>query len=223
MHDVSPYFQPLLLWLHNHPDWALWFTFLISLTESFAIIGSLIPGSVAMTAIGILAGSGAMRIDLTLLAATLGAIAGDGASYALGHTFSEKLANFWPFKRYPHLLSYGKSYFSRHGGKSVLIGRFFGPLRSIIPVIAGMMHMQRWHFFLANILSAIGWACLYILPGFFIGEAGSELPGGTAMLLFGGVLIILGLIWLGSNCLRRTYLKYARKRKLRHHVGPKKS
>ena len=217
MHGFSPYFQPLLEWLHAHPDWALGFTFCISLAESFAIIGSLIPGSLAMTAIGILAGSGVMRIDLTLIAATLGAIVGDGASYALGHTLSDRLPDFWPFKRYPHWLSYGKSYFSKHGGKSVLIGRFFGPLRSIIPVIAGMMHMQQWHFFLANVLSAVGWACLYILPGVFIGEAGSELPGESAMLLFGGVLIILVLIWLSSNFLRRIYLRYKHQRKLSNH------
>ncbi len=212
MHGFSTYFQPLIAWLHAHPDWALAVTFCLSLAESFAIIGSLIPGSLAMTAIGILAGSGVMRIDLTLAAATLGAIAGDGASYALGNIFSDRLADFWPFRRYPHWLNYGKSYFSRHGGKSVLIGRFFGPLRSVIPVIAGMMRMQRWHFFLANILSAIGWACLYILPGVFIGEAGSELPGQSAIFLFVGVLIVLGLIWLASNWLRRAYLRYKHKR-----------
>src|SRR5476651_1969907 len=132
MHLFTDYIEPVVHWLQVHPHSALFFAFLVSFAESLVIVGSLVPGSVTMTAIGILAGSGVMRIDLTFCAAILGAIAGDSASYALGHTFSDRLTHIWPFNRYPKLLNYGKEFFARHGGKSVLIGRFFGPLRSII-------------------------------------------------------------------------------------------
>src|ERR1700744_1302656 len=145
----TDYIQPLTLWLYDHPNLALIITFFISFTESLAIIGSVIPGSVTMTAIGILAGSGVMRIDLTLLAAILGAVTGDSASYTLGYIYSDRLSSMWPFKRYPNWINYGKEYFNRHGGKSVLIGRFIGPLRSLIPVIAGMMHMSHLRFYIA--------------------------------------------------------------------------
>ncbi|MFC7780627.1 VTT domain-containing protein [Legionella taurinensis] len=194
----AEYIQPVTAWLHAHPHWALIFTFLISFTESLAIIGSVIPGSVTMTAIGILAGSGVMRIDLTLLAAMLGAVAGDSASYMLGYTFSDKLGTIWPFSRYPQWLTYGKDFFTRHGGKSVLIGRFVGPLRSIIPVIAGMMHMSHLRFYIANVISAIAWSILYVLPGILIGAASNELAPKSATKLFVFVLIVLGVIWLAS-------------------------
>ena len=190
------YLQPLTEWLFDHPHSALLITFFISFAESLAIIGSIIPGSLTMTAVGILAGSGVMRIDLTLIVATLGAIAGDGASYLLGYTFSDRLMYLWPFRRYPHWLAYGQEYFAKHGGKSVLIGRFFGPLRSIIPVVAGMMRMNRWHFLLANSASAIGWAILYILPGILIGTASNELSAESATRLFVTVLLLLAAIWL---------------------------
>ncbi|RUQ97973.1 hypothetical protein ELY11_05840 [Legionella septentrionalis] len=196
MQFLTDYLQPLHTWLYTHPHWALMFTFLISFSESLAIIGSIIPGSVTMTAIGILAGSGVMRIDLTLLAATLGAIAGDGVSYALGYKFRHSLPNIWPFYRYPHWLNYGREYFAKHGGKSVLIGRFIGPLRSIIPVIAGMMHMNAWHFLIANIISAIGWAILYVMPGVLVGAASSELSAEGASKLFLLIIILLLLAWL---------------------------
>src|SRR5262245_55948100 len=142
MHLFTDYIEPLTIWLYAHPRWALLITFLVALTESLAIIGSIIPGSVTMTAIGILAGAGVMRIDLTFLAAILGAIAGDSSSYLLGYAFRDQLITIWPFSRYPNWLLYGKEYFARHGGKSILVGRFIGPLRSIIPLIAGMMHMS---------------------------------------------------------------------------------
>ena len=133
----ADYIHPLTEWLQANPHWSLFITFIISLAESLAIIGSIIPGSVTMTAIGILAGSGIMRLDLTLIAATLGAVCGDSLSYALGYFYSEQLAFIWPFRSNPKWLLYGKEFFARHGGKSVLIGRFVGPLRSLIPVIAG--------------------------------------------------------------------------------------
>ncbi|MGC1182521.1 VTT domain-containing protein [Legionella sp.] len=196
------YVQPLTNWLQQNPHWSLFITFLISLTESLAIIGSIVPGSVTMTAIGILAGSGIMRIDLTLLAAILGAVVGDTLSYLLGYFYSERLVEFWPFKKYPQWLQYGKDFFALHGGKSVLIGRFIGPLRSIIPVIAGILHMKHWSFFIANVLSAIGWALLYVMPGVIIGAASHELSTESATRLFVLILICLASMWLLSSMVK---------------------
>lgn len=210
MHLFTDYIEPLTAWLYTHPHWALIITFLIALTESLAIVGSIIPGSVTMTAIGILAGSGVMRIDLTLLAATLGAIAGDSSSYLLGYAFSDRLVSIWPFSRYPNWLFYGKDYFARHGGKSVLVGRFIGPLRSIIPVIAGMMHMSHWRFFIANALSAIAWAIIYVTPGVLIGAASSELSPESATRLFVLILVLLASIWLLSVGLKWLFIRINR-------------
>lgn len=198
MDMVNEYLQPITEWVRLHPHWALLATFIVSFAESLAFVGTIIPGTVTMTAFGILAGSGMIRIDLTLIAAILGAIAGDSASYSLGYIFSERLTNMWPFQRYPQWLNYGKEYFERHGGKSVLIGRFTGPLRSIIPIIAGMMQMNRWHFLIANVTSAIGWSFLYVIPGILIGAASHELSPQSASKLFVAILITLGVIWIVS-------------------------
>jgi membrane protein DedA with SNARE-associated domain/membrane-associated phospholipid phosphatase len=189
------YVQPLTTWIQANPNWSLLATFLLALAESLAIIGSIVPGSVTMTAIGILAGSGVMRIDCTLIAAALGAIAGDSISYFLGYFYSDRLYEIWPFSKYPSLLIYGKDFFNKHGGKSVLIGRFVGPLRSIIPVIAGIMHMSQWRFLIPNIISGIGWALLYVLPGVAIGAASHELSAESATRLFLLILLILLGVW----------------------------
>lgn len=196
------YIQPLLDWVQENPSWSLFITFLISLAESLAIIGSIVPGSVTMTAIGILAGSGVLRVDLTLIAAILGAIAGDSISYFLGYYYSDRLYERWPFRKYPSLLYYGKQYVEKHGGKSVLIGRFIGPLRSIIPLIAGMLHMKQWRFFIANTLSAVGWSFLYVMPGVVIGAASHELTPESATHFFIIILIGLAGIWLLSQMLK---------------------
>ena len=63
MHIYADYIEPITVWLHHNPSYALLFTFIIALLESLAIIGTIIPGSLTMTAIGILAGSNVMRLD----------------------------------------------------------------------------------------------------------------------------------------------------------------
>ena len=51
------------------------------------------------------------------------------------------------------------------------VSRFVGPVRPIIPVVAGMLGMRPLHFGVVNVLSAIGWAFVYILPGVFFGTS----------------------------------------------------
>jgi membrane protein DedA with SNARE-associated domain len=206
-HFFIHYIQPMTQWLHLHPNTAIAITFLIALCESLIVLGTLIPGSFCMTALGILAGSGVMRIDLTLIAAIIGAIAGDGISYIIGSLCSEKIATYWPFNRYPKWLNYGKSYFQKHGGKSIIIGRFFGPLRSLIPVIAGMMHMERSHFIFANVLSAIIWSVSYVVPGIIIGAVSSELSPEHATNFFVLILALLLCIWIASWVIRWIWIR----------------
>ena len=75
-------------------------------------------------------------------------------------------------------------------------------MRSLIPLIAGMMHMNQWHFLLANIISAFGWAFLYVTPGILIGAASSELSAESATHLIGLILLMLAIIWIGSLCIK---------------------
>ena len=58
--------------------------FLISLSESLAVVGLVVPGVILMTAIGSLIGAGKLPALATMTWAILGAIAGDGLSYWLG-------------------------------------------------------------------------------------------------------------------------------------------
>jgi undecaprenyl-diphosphatase len=82
-----------------------------------------------------------------------------------------RLTTVWPISRYPVITDKGERFFRRHGGKSVIIGRFVGPVRPVIPLIAGAL-MMPWHRFLAfNIGSAVAWAPAYVFPGFLVGSA----------------------------------------------------
>lgn len=199
---LHEYVTPLAKWLEAHPYLALEAVFIISFLESLPIIGTIIPGSLTLTALGALAGAGVMRIDLTFISAVLGALLGDGLSFFLGLYYSDQLPKIWPFRAYPKWLNVGRTYFDCHGGKSVIIGRFIGPLRSVIPMIAGMMHMHHWRFFIANFIAAIVWSIVYIFPGILIGEASNTLsPENTTRLI---ILMLSALIalWLATRLVR---------------------
>lgn len=195
---MSDIVAPILETLNAHPNLAGLITFLISAGESVAIIGTLVPGSITMTAIGALAGAGIIPLWETLLWATLGAIVGDGISYWIGHYFKERLHRVWPFNKHPTLLKTGEGFFHKHGSMSVFIGRFVGPVRALVPLVAGMLGMKPLKFYIANIASAILWAPAYMLPGILLGAAALELPPDIAMHV---VMVLIFIVLLTLLCL----------------------
>ncbi len=188
--------QPFLQWIQAHPNLAGFAVFLISLSESLAIVGLFVPGVVLMTAIGAMMGAGILPFWETLTWAILGAIAGDGISYWLGYHYHEHLRDFWPFRQFPGLLKRGETFFKNHGGKSIIFGRFVGPVRPMIPVIAGMMDMTPKRFLLFNILSAIAWAPIYSLPGILIGASLGSLSPEVAKRVVLLILLFLLVLWI---------------------------
>jgi len=192
--------SPILQWLNNHPQLAGLAIFIISAAESVAIIGTIVPGSVMMTAIGALVGAGIIPFGSTILYAILGAIAGDSISYWIGHHYKDRLHQLWPFKTHPNILARGQSFFEAHGAKSVFIGRFVGPVRALVPLIAGMLGVKPLRFTIANIASALGWAPAYLLPGIILGAASVELPSEVTariiLTLIFTILFIILCLWL---------------------------
>jgi len=190
------YFQPLIDFIHQKPNTGLFITFLIALAESLPLIGTIIPGSVTMTAIGVLVGTGILPGLSTLAWASLGAMIGDIIGFGSGYWFAHHIRHIWPFKKYPHWLEHSEQFFKKHGGKSIIIGRFIGPARSTVPLVAGLLKMTWPRFIMAAIPSAILWAILYMMPGILIGALAVELPAyiATEFLLIGVAIIIV--LWL---------------------------
>ncbi|TCS64096.1 bifunctional DedA family/phosphatase PAP2 family protein [Varunaivibrio sulfuroxidans] len=196
---MNLYIHHLVSWVGAHPNWSGLVVVLIAFSESLAIVGLIVPGSVTMFAVGALVAAGALNLWSTLAWAALGAALGDGASYWLGHRFHEQIRGWWPFSRYPGILQRGEAFFTKHGGKSVLMGRFVGPVRPVIPVVAGMMGMAPGRFFVVNIISALGWAPAYLMPGVVFGASlalAGQVAGRLAVLLGGIVLVTWLLVWL---------------------------
>ena len=198
---MTEFFQQILEWVTLHPGWSYSVIFLTAMAESLAIVGLIVPGVAVMFGIGALIASGAIAFWPAMGWAVAGAVAGDSLSFWLGHHYQERLTSIWPFSRHPESLQRGVDFFQKYGGKSVALGRFFGPIRAVIPLIAGMMGMTPLRFVVANVLSALAWAPLYLLPGIVFG-ASLELASEVAMRLVILALLLLFFTWLVYNLIR---------------------
>ena len=203
MEDLA---QPLLDFIRAHSDWAAVVMFITAFGESFAFVSLLFPGTTVLIAAGTLMSAGTLPYGPVLVGAVIGAVLGDSVSYWIGRRFGGAIAGLWPFSRNPELLPRGIRFFERHGGKSVFIGRFFGPIRAVIPLAAGIMRMPRGRFWVANVTSAIVWAPMLLLVGDAVGEAGGRLIGSanTVLLVFGGLTLfgLAGVIWVALRSAR---------------------
>lgn len=187
-------FQQLLAWVSANPGWAGMVVFLMAFAESLAIVGMMVPGVAILFAVGALIGSGALDFWQMVGWAVAGAVAGDGLSFWLGKTYQRQLTGIWPFSKHPIMLERGIRFFNKYGGKSVVIGRFFGPVRAVIPLVAGMMEMPAGRFLFANVLSALAWAPAYLLPGMAFG-ASLELASEVALRLVMLLVALVGSLW----------------------------
>ena len=146
--------------------WAEVIFFLCAFAESLAFVGFAVPGVVLIATGGALVASGALGFWQVYAAIALGAVLGDAVSYWLGRTFGDRVPRAWPFRQRPEILERGSRFFLRHGGKSVFLSRFLGPLRPVVPMTAGMMAMPHHTFQAANLMSAVIWVPLMMAPGF---------------------------------------------------------
>ncbi|MCP4044466.1 MAG: hypothetical protein GY732_00575, partial [Gammaproteobacteria bacterium] len=189
--------QDLLNWLNANPGWAGFWIFLMSFVESLAFVGILVPGIIILFGIGALISLGALDMLPIWLLGSLGAFAGDLVSYAIGRRYRSHLAEIWPFTRFPGMLDRGRDYFRIHGPKSVVIGRFIGPLRPVIPVTAGMLGLAPRRFLVVDIPACILWTPAYLIPGMLLGaslEVASDYAGRMSLVLVIAV-VVLWLTW----------------------------
>ncbi|QND52899.1 DedA family protein [Phyllobacterium sp. 628] len=149
----------------QHSEWAPYITFLVAFSESMAFISLLVPGWGILIGIGAIVGVSGLDFIPIWIGASLGAAAGDWLSYSIGFRLKGRATQIWPLSRNPEMVAKGQDFCDHWGAWAVFIGRFFGPLRAVVPLLAGIFAMPSIKFQLANISSAFLWAFVLLAPG----------------------------------------------------------
>lgn len=166
---MDQWLQAVIAFATDHRFWAGPIVFGLAFAESMLVVSLFVPFTTFIVAAGALVGAGTLDPWIVLPWGIAGAALGDSVSYWIGLYFDHLVPRIWPFRNKPYLLEDGHRFFRRWGVLAVLIGRFFGPLRAVVPVVAGMMDMPQLKFQIANVVSAILWLPALMFPGAIAG------------------------------------------------------
>jgi membrane protein DedA with SNARE-associated domain/membrane-associated phospholipid phosphatase len=172
--------------------------------ETGAFVGLVVPGETVMLLGGAVAGQGAIDIYLLIAIAWFSAWLGDTTSFFIGRRLGrEFVITHGPKVGISHeRFEKVEDYFSRHGGKTIFIGRFISLVRAFAPFIAGSSGMRYRAFVPYSILGTGLWASAHILVGYFfsrsIDTAGKYAAKG-AFLLATLIVVVVGVVFLSRH------------------------
>jgi undecaprenyl-diphosphatase len=155
-----------------------------------------LPGETILLLAGAYAGAGNLDVRGVILAAALGAIAGDNLGYFLGRRGGRAL-----LVRYGHTFRVGEShlarteaFYARHGAKTVFFARFIAVLRTLSSLLAGANRMPYRRFAPWNAAGGIVWAVVIGLLGSVFGSQWRQVAhwiGRAGMLLALTALVVV--------------------------------
>lgn len=167
-HDIV---QQITGFVRDHAVWAGPVVFVLAFGESLAFVSLLLPAWAALVAIGALVGAGHLSFWPVWIGGALGAACGDWLSYWIGLKLEYAVCHIWPLSRHPDLIPRGEAFVKKWGAPGIFIGRFFGPLRAAVPLVAGIFAMPYWRFQIANFTSAFVWSAVLLTIGDVISSA----------------------------------------------------
>lgn len=180
--------------LSANPGWVVAIAALAGFVEALLVVGAFIPGTTILALIGGLAAGGLVDPFAAALAAILGAIAGDTVTYLLGRLARRPVLRWRLLRPHWRKIAWARLFFRRYGIWSILLARFFGPLRATLPLIAGAFAMRALPFQLANIASAILWVPAAMAPGWLAAKGIAGLGPETLPLALVGLTLALTII-----------------------------
>jgi membrane protein DedA with SNARE-associated domain len=204
MHDIV---HTIIAFIQQHQSLAFPVMFLVAFGESFVGLSLLFPGTTIMVIAGTLVSwplnpHGELDLWPPLIGGFLGAVMGDAVSFWIGKRFGHLLDRHWYFLRHPDMLKRGYAFFGRFGVASVFVGRFFGPVRAVIPLVAGIMGMGWRQFWLANVGSALVWAPALMFLGTILRRLSHALGAKHEWVLITSILLAVVLaaaVWAGRQ------------------------
>lgn len=175
---------------------------LLAAAESAALVGLVVPGEAALLVGGFAASQGRVSLPVLIVATTVAAIVGDSIGYELGRHFGPQV-RLTKVGRWVGEDRWAKAegFVERRGGPAVLLGRWVGLLRALVPGVAGMARMPYPRFLVWNVLGAVVWAPAVVSAGYFAGSSFKRVERwfGRASLLLLVIVVVAAGVWAASR------------------------
>jgi undecaprenyl-diphosphatase len=190
--DSMPYFASMGILIYL-------VVFIVSGLES-SPVGAVFPGVIVTLYFGSIVSQGYMAFWPCVIASIVGASIGDTVSYYVGRYGRRFFKDDHKFLSTTNLQA-GHKFFDKYGAKSIIIARFIGPIRPVVPIVAGTTHMDFKMFTIWNVIGATLWSLAYLTLGVVVGKKWHIIGQyfSEAGLVLSLVGIILFVLWLKAE------------------------
>jgi len=178
-------------------NWSYLIVFLVAMVDAFFPI---VPSEATAIAAGVVAGTGGLRVEFVILAAALGAIAGDNICFALGHFLGHRVERrFFSGEKSQKRLKWAQEMLEKRGGYLIVVARFIPGGRTATTFTAGMVRYPTGKFLAFAAIAAVAWGTYAVMLGYLGGKAFEERP----LLALGVALGIAFLVTAAVEAVRR--------------------
>ncbi len=180
-----------------------YFLLIVVFAETGLFFGFFLPGDYLLFMSGLLCSTGRLDISIYILVLSLigAGVLGNYTGYWFGYRTGPKLFkknNSLFFKK--QYIEIAEEFYAKHGGKALVLGRFFPIIRTFAPIFAGVVKVDLKKFTLYNFIGSIAWVNTFTLAGFFLGRKYPQLKDYMEY-------IVLGLILVTSAPLIAAFIK----------------
>ena len=179
--------------------------YVVAFVLTFAETGTLfflVPGEIGLFVTGAAAGAGSLNIYILVVVACLAAVLGDATGFYIGDRFGHRLQRSWVGRKLgENNWVRAQDLIRRRKGPVILIGRWIGFLRAIMPATAGMSEMTYREFLRWDVFGAISWATVCSVGGYKLGANWQDLADtltryGTYIAAVCAVLVVAYMVVL---------------------------
>jgi membrane-associated protein len=188
--------------------WVYALLFLIVFAETGLVVTPFLPGDSLLFATGALAATGALDLRLVAILLLVAAVGGDAVNYAIGRAVGVRILvrartdPRWGRWVNPAYVDRAHSFFERHGGKAIVLGRFMPIVRTFVPFVAGIAEMSYPAFALFNVIGALAWVGICVGAGYLFGN--------VPMVKDNFSLVAIGIVVVSVLPMVVEYLRYRR-------------
>jgi membrane-associated protein len=151
----------------------LYLLLFVVFAETGLFVGFFLPGDSLLFTAGLLCSTGIIMMHPFLLVVLIitAAVAGNMVGYSFGKKvgvllFKRKSGFLF---RQEHLVM-ANEFYKKHGKKTIIFSRFLPIVRTFAPIVAGIVRLDYYKFFLYSLGGAIGWVCILVLTGYYMGK-----------------------------------------------------
>jgi membrane-associated protein len=173
MHDIFEFLKQLVnpeSIIHYGGIYLLLF---VVFAETGLFVGFFLPGDSLLFTAGLLCSTGILVIHPFLLVVLIiiSAVAGNMVGYGFGKKVGPLL-----FKRksgllfrQEHLVA-ANEFYKKHGKKTIILSRFLPIVRTFAPIVAGIVRLELYKFFIYSLVGAFFWVNALVLTGYYMGK-----------------------------------------------------